>query len=496
MGNLIRNERVKLYKKPSTWILLGVLVALMALTLGSIKFLFLTSEQYGNNWKSDYTYLLHTAQNEAKANPDNVEAQYRAEMMEYLLQNEIPPTDWRTDGANSLYDAMARAAALQAQIESGEAEASSIQAELTAAQAEIDTLTNLLEARDWKAYVRGQIDALNADTEGGSEKERAVELEILQMYLDLDVPPVAQSMMSGYGTVGEEQWRNLLIQNIRTGKLSLLKGETDSGALLTASKRAEVQQQIDIAMERLKTETPPVSNTSMLGMLDTSTSSLSLISLLMMVLAGGIIATEFGSGTVKLLLITPHRRRSIFWAKAVLLLEVIGIAAAAMYAAAFLLSGLMCGFSGLGSMQVISLFGHIVRIPYLLFIQLKYLVCLLPVAVYAAMALMLSAVTRKSAVAIAVSILLMYGSEMILQLISIFSADSPIPGLKFLLFSNTDIRALLPGPGAYNGMDLSAMNISTVDSSITLGFSVTVLLIYLVCFLWIARDSFCRRDVK
>lgn len=30
----------------------------------------------------------------------------------------------------------------------------------------------------------------------------------------------------------------------------------------------------------------------------------------------------------------------------------------------------------------------------------------------------------------------------------------------------------------------------------TLGFSVIILLLYTVCFLWIARDSFCRRDIK
>ena len=34
------------------------------------------------------------------------------------------------------------------------------------------------------------------------------------------------------------------------------------------------------------------------------------------------------------------------------------------------------------------------------------------------------------------------------------------------------------------------------DGTMTLGFSVVVLLVYTACFLWIARDSFCRRDIK
>ena len=46
------------------------------------------------------------------------------------------------------------------------------------------------------------------------------------------------------------------------------------------------------------------------------------------------------------------------------------------------------------------------------------------------------------------------------------------------------------------GMSLTGGLSSTVDGTMTLGFSVVILLIYTVCFLWIARDSFCRRDIK
>lgn len=55
-------------------------------------------------------------------------------------------------------------------------------------------------------------------------------------------------------------------------------------------------------------------------------------------------------------------------------------------------------------MVVVSLFGRILRLPFLLIIVLKYLLYMLPVLAYGGLALMLSAVTRKSAVAIAVSL--------------------------------------------------------------------------------------------
>lgn len=219
-------------------------------------------------------------------------------------------------------------------------------------------------------------------------------------------------------------------------------------------------------------------------MMDVSTGSLELVSLLLMVLAGGIIATEFGTGTIKLLLITPHRRSKIFWSKALLLLEVILITSGAMFVMSFLVGGLLTGFADLAAMQVTPLFGTVVRIPYLLFILLKYLLFLLPVIAYSSLALMLSAVTRKSAVAIAVSILLMFGSEMVLSIVTVVGAAAgfTIPGLKFLLFSNTNLSAYFPS--SMGGLSLTGGLSSTIDGTMTLGFSVIILLLYTVCFLW------------
>lgn len=87
-------------------------------------------------------------------------------------------------------------------------------------------------------------------------------------------------------------------------------------------------------------------------MLDSTTGNLNLIGVLLVVLAGGIIAGEFGSGTVKLLLITPHKRQKIFWAKAVLLLEITGLILAGMFVLSFLTSAAFNGFGGIGDMVV------------------------------------------------------------------------------------------------------------------------------------------------
>lgn len=94
-----------------------------------------------------------------------------------------------------------------------------------------------------------------------------------------------------------------------------------------------------------------------------------------------------------------------------LLLEITGLILAGMFVLSFLTSAAFNGFGGIGDMVVVSVFGNVVRLPFLLIIVLKYLLYMLPVLAYGGLALMLSAVTAKAPVSIAVSLLLMFGSK-------------------------------------------------------------------------------------
>ncbi len=89
-------------------------------------------------------------------------------------------------------------------------------------------------------------------------------------------------------------WKNDQLNIIRANKLSLLSGELNSNPI-DSTTRASLQQQIDVATERLKTDSAPVSATSFVGLMDASTGSISLISLLIIVLAGGLISSEFSA---------------------------------------------------------------------------------------------------------------------------------------------------------------------------------------------------------
>ncbi len=502
MGNLIRNERLKQYKKISTWIILSVVVLIMVLVLIISKIANNSDGYYRPSWQEVYTSEIAQYESEAKYSQEiagesfqATQWQYTADAYRYLLENQIEPQDWRVDVVLSRYDNLAQVETCKAQLtmpDLTDEERATIAEELERYERLADEDALRLNNSDWREYVRSEI-ALAQTDDFESEAEKNVQIEIWQMYLDYDIEPFSSEYLSNswkYAKVeSEDSWKLDELSSIRSMKLALLRGENDYGQPFTSTTRATYEENIEIAKTRLQTDTAPIEADSFLGYMDMSTSAISLLSIVMIVLAGGLIANEFGGGTIKLLLITPHKRRAIFWSKAAIILELSLIGLAAMFVVAFGLSAIFGGFEGIAGMQIVALFGHVIRLPYLLYIVFKYLLFLLPVLCYAALAFMLSAVTRKSAVSIAVPLLLMYGCQMVLAIVA--ALGKVIPGLKFLLFANTSLESY------FSGTSIMTMGMGgTVDPSMTLLFSVCVLLVYFGCFLFIARDSFCRRDIK
>lgn len=520
MGNLIQNERIKLYRKVSTWVLTGIvlLLNLFLLLIGNLSmssyYSYQAESNYGEiDWFGQYSSLIQDMTLTYENDPSEIGAYYTAQWLQYLKDNNIPPEDWRTDVSWEYYywlDAEKREENPDYQLAisftdySHNGSTPSVPT-LTSAedrQARMSMLEQVLQSSDWRAYLQQQIAFLDSGTVSMPEDERTVSREMYQLYLDLDIEPISFSMNYYMDSDSEGVWKNYEINSIQQNKLYLLRGETQGAQILNRSERARLEQEVEVSLERLRTNTPPLermreNSTYYLfsSLMDQSVSFVSLLTMVMIVTAGSIIASEFSSGTVKLLLITPHRRGKIFWAKALILLELTLIEVAALFISSFLFSGILTGFQGLGIGQVLYIFGSARHMPYLVFVIYKYLLMLVPVLVYSALALMLSAVTRRGAAAIAVSLVLMYAGEIIVAVLVALASGFgfEIPGMEFLLFTNTNLTNYLPGASSVTGL-VSTSGMDTVMTS--LPFSLSVLLVYFVCFLWIARDSFCRRDIK
>lgn len=192
-----------------------------------------------------------------------------------------------------------------------------------------------------------------------------------------------------------------------------------------------------------------------------------LVSIYAAVIAADIVAGEFTWGTIKLLLIRPWTRTKVLLSKllAVLLFT---LAMSAVYfvillAVSFLIfpnePSLYLGDSPLSRILESLLYSYV------------------DLLVIAAFSFMLSTVFRSSGIAIGLSIFILFAGG----IFTLLFHPSRYAWAKYLLFANMNL-------GQYRGGQVG-------PAGMTLGFSITVLAVYVLLFLALAWLVFKKRDV-
>lgn len=196
-----------------------------------------------------------------------------------------------------------------------------------------------------------------------------------------------------------------------------------------------------------------------------------LISTFVVVIAADIVAGEFASGTIKLLLIRPWSRSNILLSKYIALLLCV-----LFFLAAFFLVSLLANLAltGLAGGEFTSGKPWREELGYIL---AHYGFRLIEIIVTVTMAFMISSVFRSGALAIGLSIFMLLGGS-ILSGILLFIDK---PWVDYILFMNFGLASYLDGGTPIPGRPL--------------GFSLAVLAGYYAIFIALSWFVFHRRDV-
>lgn len=203
---------------------------------------------------------------------------------------------------------------------------------------------------------------------------------------------------------------------------------------------------------------------------------LSLVSLFTIIVAAGIIANEFRWGTIKLLLIRPISRTKILAAKYSAVLIFSFVTAIVVLALSWLFGAILLGFDGVNPHIVLFKESGLEYVSIFSEIMTGYGFSLVNLLMMATFAFMISAVFRNSALAIGLAIFLMFAGN---QIVFFFMERD---WAKYILFANTDLSQY------FNGN-------SPMMEGMTLGFSVSVLIVYYIIFAALAWVFFAKRDV-
>ena len=203
---------------------------------------------------------------------------------------------------------------------------------------------------------------------------------------------------------------------------------------------------------------------------------LEIASLITLIVAGGIVANEFTSGTIKFLLMAPVRRWKILLSKYVTVLT-FSLGLCLLVLLVSLGSALPLGAADALLPAVFARDGEVYTVsPYLLVLG-DYGLAFLKLVVMATMAFALSALTKKASAAIGVTVFLNLSGSLISSLLQVFGFDWG----RYFLFSNLDLSAIAEGTALFPHQSL--------------GTAILIIVLHMIVFLLTAHDAFVRREV-
>jgi ABC-2 type transport system permease protein len=251
-----------------------------------------------------------------------------------------------------------------------------------------------------------------------------------------------------------------------------LKEELANPNIDNATKK-QLEKELAITEYRLEKDLEPMDPTGREQSILDSHLMLSLVVLLSVIAAAGIVASEFSQGTIKMLLSRPVKRWKILTSKYLTTL-LFALTLTLISFVASLISGYLFYDSGAGEILDYRN-GAVVEVSYWGRVLVLYALQFVGVIIYTTFAFMVGSVFRSSSLAIGLSIFLLFVGTPIVLFLSKYEIA------KYIIFTHTDLTGYITGNLFIPGM--------------TWVLSLVVLTVYMLIFLVISFWSFTKRDV-
>ena len=478
---LVINEYIKIICKVSTKIMIATII-LVALGFNVLVYIASRSPTvHHHGWPLEER--IREARQFQFSGWEEVVARYEY-FIEHGIDITVPhnsPSRWRVDAGYALFSMKSNLDRAEPANEAGER----INEEYVtftfgytihnstdeeALRIQINNLDQAIRNNDWLAYYRAELAHLETFLPPGDYR-----LWELQYKIEHEIAPGS--------------WQNNVLNEIASAKfeLSRLNPYTTNPELL--AEIAELEAIVLIGEYRLAHNLRSFTHSGMGGMTTMndatfweifagSTSTIALLSVLIVIVAGSILSSEFSAGTVKFLLINPVHRWKVFAAKYIAIVTLTLAMLALLFIFNALFAGIFFGFRDITAPFLSTSNGRIVTGSSFGFIASRYLLGVIGTVVIGTFAFAVSSLVKSSALAIGLGVFLYFSGWMAVQLLGALGVYQA----KFILFANTNI--------------LSVINGATGFVNHTLTFAIINIAIYMFVFLLTAWDGFVRGDIK
>ena len=489
---LIINECIKIFKKKSTIVFLGLSIISLILSYGIIRF--------DMNQQSKYIYTddsidfmefeQNKLENEFKtANKEKQEKlNCKIETYEYAIENDI-----HIRALNKGYQEYLTLEILKQADVLDSIDENTMKDEYDKCINEITKLNKILKSGNFEDYIAYKKEKINEGFYNKllTDEEYKVKIEEQDLILkyEIDKYPNSSDIFL---------WKKALLNENYSIDRKIKEGyDSNKKEYLTNDSILQLQEQKMINLYRLDNNIPPNNVINPESSIDSHyrwnydnlaiSISMFFITLLFIVLAASSISEETSKGTIKFLLITPYERFEILVAKLISYVLILIIITLLLSQINALLGNLF--FPNTVNDYIYVSNNKIEIINTNLYITLQYILKLPEILIYILLGITLSALTRSTTMANTFTVITYIGSSIAINIIRQFIK---IDFLKYLPFNNFDLKYKI------FVFDTSTTNfaINNYQSDTTLGFSLIVLCITAFLLLVTMFESFNKRDVN
>lgn len=287
-----------------------------------------------------------------------------------------------------------------------------------------------------------------------------------------------------------DSWKDDVITQAAQAKTALSASDSEGVSSDEADRYKALEEQEKIAIYRLENniesntaenmslfETYKAEQINFWTVFYTSASMISIIGLLIIVVAGSSVASEFSQGTIKFLLINPVKRWKILMSKYFTVISLGYIMLLLLYLVMIPASGLFIGFEGISAPYLYVDNGTVHSMSSFLHAAQMYLLNSISIVIMATLAFAVSSLFRSAAFSIGISVFLMLAGNTIVSVLKVFNQD----WARYLVFSNTDLASIAEGTPMFAQQSLT--------------FAIIVLAAHMAVFILTAWGGFVKREV-
>lgn len=491
--NLCSCEFIKIMKKRSSKVMLIILIAAIFAAAGIAvltKKMYSYSEEYLST--VDYKTMTKTELESLKADieanssvldeasKNSLQAQVDVYQMAMDYDINIYNTYWKSNVLTT--DLLNSKTYYYNYISMGDEKSALVE------QANIDKKVELLKNDDFDGYMELQKQIVKSNYDNNFIDKDDYENQIHTLEL-------RQKYQVGKDYDSNDSWKEILVEEIEVLNNNVKLGiDTLTQKTLSEKDLEKAKDTIKMNEYRLEHNMQPYMTATSVGstrkIFDYMQGGLTLLVLavMMIIIAGSSISSEISKGTIKFWSFTPNKRWKILLSKLCVSVFILVAVSILVTLLSTLIGNIFFGSKDAQGYLYVS-GGEVHSINYIVYMILYNLVGAIEVFVFLLFAMMLSTVTRNTAVSVGISIATYFGGNVIMQIINLFVKSDWI---KFIPLNNLSLAdRIFTNDVSYSASSL----VTSLTGNISVNFSLAVLGVCAVIMIVTMFDSFRKRDI-